>query len=57
MTEQEKQELQAILDRGCRYPMSGLFMPLQQDTTRYFELMEKHAEALYAEYQAKTTKE
>lgn len=57
MTEQEKWELQAILDRGCRYPISSLFMPLQQDTTRYYELMEKHAEALYAEYQAKTTKE
>lgn len=53
MTEQEKSELQAILDRGCRYPISGLFMPLQEDTTRYFELMEKHAESLYAEYQAR----
>ena len=53
MTEQEKWELQAILDRGCRYPVSGLFMPLQQDTTRYYELMEKHAEVLYGEYQAR----
>ena len=50
MTKEEAEELQAIFDRGKRYPTSNLFMPLEEDETRYYELMEKHAEAMYEAY-------
>jgi len=46
-TEEDEAALQAIIDRGHIIPGRSAFLPLEEDATRYGELIERKSQYLW----------
>lgn len=49
-TEEDQEELSKLLARGKWYPDSNLFMPADDDATRYYELIDRKCEFLWEQH-------